>query len=107
MATITQIREKFSCLPEKDIKIANKLLNKRDFLNLEELVNSDVEKMANKYFACNMQEDPSKECLAIEEQYNALKDLQSVVSEQASAFKEDLPNEDEEYIEDETLDYYA
>lgn len=110
MATITQIKEKMKCLPEKDIKIADKLLDKRDFVSLEELINSDVEKISIDYDLIvenSLNTEPSKKEIELAAQYEEIKELQVWVSEQASAFKEDLFGEEDNYVDDETLDYYA
>ena len=111
MTTIQKIKENLKCLPEKDIKIAENLLEKRDFIGLEELVNSDVEKTANKYFtalsALEETDSPTQEVINLEAEYQALKDLQSEVAPQAAAFKDELLDLDDDFIDDESLDYYA
>ena len=108
MATVAQIKEGLNCLPEKDIKIANKLLDKRDFIGLEELVNSDVYKITNKYESLLLErkegEEPTEEIITLQTQYDAIKSLQEDVSAQAAAFK--VEDEDDDYDDDDLLDYY-
>ena len=111
MTKIEQIREMINAsLPEKDKKIAINLLDKRKFVELKELVDSDVFKEAQskiKLFPLldddgNLLEEPSPEYAEAEERYNKLKDLQDEVNLQAQAFESDL--DDEEYFIPEDYD---
>lgn len=106
MDKIAQIREMLNVLPEKDIKIANKLLDKRQFVELRELVDSDVYKCAKKKFQLELSsgEEPSSEYMEVETYYKSLKDLQDEVTEQAKAFESDL--DDEEFFSPEDYDDY-
>lgn len=89
MNTIDKIRSLFILLPQRDIDIANKFLNKRDFLNLKDLVDSDVTKAYNTFINL-MPEDENGEYseayLRAQVIYNDLKDLQALVDKQAAAF---------------------
>jgi hypothetical protein len=89
MDTISKIRNLFRFLPERDIKIADNFLNKRDFLNLKDLVDSDVIK-AYKTLERLMPEDTDAQCseeyVVAQAIYSELKDLQNIVDRQASAF---------------------
>lgn len=90
MNTIDKIRGLFVLLPQKDINLANEFLNKRDFLSLKDLVDSDVIK-AYRALEKLMPEDENGECSEAYVRayviYNDLKDLQSLVDKQASAFE--------------------
>lgn len=103
MNKIDQIREMIdSSLPEKDKRIANSLLDKRKFLELKELVDSDVFKTAKRKTQLlpladddgNLLEEPSPEYAEAEERYNKLEDLQAEVDAQAAAFESDLDDDD-------------
>ena len=111
MTKIEQIQEMINAsLPEKDKKIAINLLDKRKFVELKELVDSDVFKEAQKKIKLfplsdddgNLLEEPSPEYAEAEERYNKLKDLQDEVNLQAQAFESDL--DDEEYFIPEDYD---
>lgn len=82
----------FVLLPQKDINLANEFLNKRDFLNLKDLIDSDVTKAYNTFIKF-MPEDENGEYseayLRAQVIYNDLKDLQALVDKQASAFEID------------------
>lgn len=92
MNTISKIRNLFVLLPQKDINLANEFLNKRDFLNLKDLVDSDVTKAYNTLMNL-MPEDENGECseafVKAQVIYSNLKDLQTLVDKQASAFEID------------------
>lgn len=92
MNTIDKIRGLFILLPQKDINLANEFLNKRDFLNLKDLVDSDVTKAYNTFIKL-MPEDEngeySEDYLRAQVIYNDLKDLQVLVDKQAEAFEID------------------
>lgn len=92
MNTIDKIRSLFVLLPQRDISIANKFLDKRDFLNLKDLVDSDVTKAYNTFIKL-MPEDENSEYseayIRAQVIYNDLKDLQSLVDKQAAAFEID------------------
>jgi hypothetical protein len=92
MDTISKIRNLFRFLPQKDIEIANNFLNKRDFLNLKYLVDSDVTKAYNTFIRL-MPEDENgqytEEYLLAQTIYDELKDLQALVDKQAAAFEID------------------
>lgn len=92
MNTIDKIRSLFVLLPQKDINIANEFLNKRDFPNLKDLVDSDVTKAYDTLLKL-MPEDENSECseayIRAQVIYNDLKDLQALVDKQAAAFEID------------------
>jgi hypothetical protein len=92
MNTIDKIKSLFVLLPSKDIVLANEFLNKRDFLNLKDLVDSDVTKAYN-IFIKLMPEDENGECseayVRAQVIYEDLKDLQALVDKQAAAFEID------------------
>lgn len=105
MEKIIQIRGMLEFLPtKKDQKIANDLLDKRKFVELKELVDSDVRKLSNRKLQLipkidddgNLLEEPSKEYTEAEERYNKLKELQAEVDIQAAAFED--PDEESYYI---------
>lgn len=90
---IDKIRGLFVYLPQKDINLANEFLNKRDFLNLKDLVDSDVVKVYKILEGLLPEEADgiiTDECLKMQSIYNALKDLQHLVDIQASAFEIDI-----------------
>lgn len=104
MNKIAQIREMLAFLPEKDIKLANNLLDARHFVELKELVDSDVYKLDKKKLNLMSKlgtelETPEivQEYYEVEEKFNKLRELQSEVNFQASAFESDLS--DEEFFE--------
>lgn len=111
MSKINQIREMLNILPEKDIKIANKLLDKRQFVELKELVDSDVFKIGQTKIKLmppadsdgNLLEAPTQEYADAEVKYNQLKELQAEIDVQAAAFESDL--NDEEFYSPEDYDY--
>jgi hypothetical protein len=90
MNTIDKIKSLFVLLPSKDIVLANEFLNKRDFLSLKDLVDSDVTKAYNILLQL-MPEDENGECseayVRAQVIYSDLKDLQSLVDFQAVAFE--------------------
>ena len=87
MDQIAQIRKMFECLPEKDVPIVNKFLDKRQFVEIKEIVDSDVTKFAQKNYSVVFNVlTPTEKDLDILEQYNALKELQLVINLQAAAF---------------------
>lgn len=92
MSTIDKIRNLFKFLPQKDIELANDFLNKRHFVELKELVDSDVTK-AFKLVEKLMPEEEDGQCtgeyVIAQAIYNELKTLQSMVDSQASAFEID------------------
>lgn len=92
MNTIDKIRSLFVLLPQRDINIANEFLNKRDFPNLKDLVDSDVVKAYDTLLKL-MPEDENGECseayIRAQVIYNDLKDLQALVDKQAAAFEID------------------
>lgn len=92
MNTIDKIRSLFVLLPQRDINIANEFLNKRDFPNLKDLVDSDVTKAYDTLLKL-MPEDENSECseayIIAQVIYNDLKDLQALVDKQAAAFEID------------------
>lgn len=45
MSSLNDIKEKMSCLPQKDIKYATKFIDNRDFDSLLELIDSDIKKI--------------------------------------------------------------
>ena len=105
MNIITAIREYFEHLPEKDKKIAEKLLDGRKFAELKEIVDSDVIKLSKKV---NLEEDEARlteEELQILDKYNKLKELQDIVNEQAEPFIDDESMYDPPLTDLE--DYYA
>ena len=75
MKKIEQIRELLQNLPEKDIPIANKLLDKRDFISLKEIVDADVYKANNAKFRLaphSVDEEPTLEYLHMENKFDRL-----------------------------------
>lgn len=92
MSTIDKIRNLFKFLPQKDIELANDFLNKRHFVELKELVDSDVTK-AFKLVEKLMPEEEDGQCteeyVVAQAIYNELKTLQSMVDFQAAAFEID------------------
>lgn len=92
MNTIDKIRSLFVLLPQRDINIANEFLNRRDFPNLKDLVDSDVVKAYDTLLKL-MPEDENGECseayIRAQVIYNNLKDLQALVDKQAAAFEID------------------
>lgn len=92
MNTIDKIRSLFVLLPQRDINIANEFLNRRDFPNLKDLVDSDVVKVYDTLLKL-MPEDENGECseayIRAQVIYNNLKDLQALVDKQAAAFEID------------------
>lgn len=101
MNQITEIRKLLDWLPtKKDILLANKFLDGRKFEELKELIDSDVEKISRKRYNLYLKEvkdgeekdlfDLPKACKEIEDKYNQLTYLQSIVNEQAAPFIEDL-----------------
>lgn len=99
MDKIAEIRMMFECLPERDIPIVNKFLDKRQFVEIKEIVDSDVAKFVknnyNVIYSGNM--IPTEEEFGIIEQYNILKDLQLVINSQAAAFIDENREEEEFY----------
>lgn len=103
MNILNEIKEGIKQIPNvKDRNLANSFLGKRDFVNLKELVDSDVTKEFNKInkLINNEATADSEECLTAQMIYNELRELQCLVTEQAKAFLED----DLEYLED--LEFY-
>ena len=102
MSQITEIRKLLEWLPtKKDILLANKFLDGRKFAELKELIDSDVEKINKKRYKLYQKEiksgEEEKEIDAIpkmyreiEDKYNQLKYLQSIIDEQAAPFIEEL-----------------
>lgn len=85
-------------LPEKDIELANKFLDKRDFVRLKELVDSDVIKLGRKVadqtskFVTEHGEEGYYMATELDEQFNVLKNLQMEVDIQAAAFMDEPEN---------------
>jgi predicted transcriptional regulator len=99
-----------NALPEKDIELANKLLDKRQFVDLKELIDSDVYKINKTKYSLsprtdddgNLLENPSKEYIYAESKYNQLKELQAEIDLQAEAFES---ISEEYYYSPEDYDY--
>lgn len=92
MNILNEIKEGIKQIPNvKDRNLANSFLDKRDFVNLKELVDSEVTKEFNKIdkLINNETTAHSVECLTAQMIYNELRDLQCLVTEQAKAFLED------------------
>ena len=98
MKKIKQIYDLLQNLPEKDIPIAVQLLDKRDFIGLKELVDSDVYIVNNAKFKLSphyIDEEPTLEYLNMENKFNKLKDLQYEVDKQAEAFEPEVINNED------------
>lgn len=94
---IDEIKTLFEYLPKKDRELAIRFLDKRDFLSLKELVDSDVYKAGKKmekHLMDNIDDAFTEKYVKEEDEFNALKDLQYKVKEQAKIFD---PEIDEEY----------
>ncbi len=98
MNKITQLRQMLAFLPEKDIELANKFLDKHDFVRLKELVDSDVIKLGRKItneiskFVDEHGEDGDYIATELDEQFNVLRNLQMEVDIQAAAFMDEPEN---------------
>lgn len=91
MTVIEKIKNRLKYLPTKDIELCNKLLDKRQFIELKEIVDSDVYKLAkerDKIAPKRFNERFSTKYEKMEERYNVLKELQIMVNEQASIFED-------------------
>jgi Tfp pilus assembly pilus retraction ATPase PilT len=80
---INEIRNQIKQIPsEKDRKIANTFLDKRDFNSLKELVDSDVTKQFKKVnrLLNNVETADTEESLTAQMIYSELKELQEMVA---------------------------
>lgn len=100
MTKIEQISQMINNLPDKDRKIAHNFLNKRKFVELKEIVDSDVVRLKrklNKAAPKRPEDEPTTKYLNLETAYNAMTDLQTEVNSQAQAFLDLYPEEDNFY----------
>lgn len=80
MSTLEVIKQLILHLPDKDIKVANKLIEQKDFLSLRELVDSAEAKVRRNLVRVN----PKEEYLHIDIQ--KLRELQYRVQEYTKQF---------------------
>lgn len=68
MNYLQEIEERLSCLPNKDIKLAQKFIYSRDFDSLLEIIDSDIYKAEQE----ELNIEPLYELRAIVDKYNQL-----------------------------------
>lgn len=100
MSKIDQIHSMLTCLPKKDYKLALQFLDKRQFVELKEIVDSNImylKKLMYRYSPKRDTTEPSERYIKLEQRYNIINKLKSEVDIQAQAFI-DLYPEEEEYF---------
>lgn len=91
MKLIDKIRIRLKYLPPKDCDLCNKLLDKRQFVELKEIIDSDVYKLSKALDKTTPKKENdlfSAKYENLEKRFNILKELQRMVNEQASAFED-------------------
>lgn len=101
MNVINQIRELLPNLPtKKDVELATKFLDERHFVELKEIIDSDIAKMRKvKYreeLVAGTDSFDAEKYAAAEETYNKLRELKDLVDPIAQDFLDPLQNSDEE-----------
>lgn len=76
MTQLDKIKSLVKYLPDKDIKYAEKFINKRDFKSLQEIVESDVKKLNRQLGKLTLEELNKDENQHLSIQYDKLRTLE-------------------------------